>query len=1000
MVPTVKSAFFNKRAAGILFWLLCLSIHGHSQPAQATNKRILEKVNTELSNDPFPASSFLTTEKKQGKFTLIENGKPSNILVSQSDFPGVLKVAGLFQKDLSLVSGQEAQLTVSDNSKAKNLIIVGTLGKSKLIDQLVQQGKIDAAKLKGKWEQFSIVPVSKPMAGVENALVIVGSDKRGTIFGMFELSGKMGVSPWYWWADVPVKVRKNIFVKPGTYTIGEPKVKYRGIFINDEAPALRYWAQEKFGGFNHKFYDKVYELLLRNKANYLWPAMWLPVAFAADDPENARLADEYGIVISTSHHEPMMRAHHEWQRFNGGAWNYKTNKAKLQEFWRGGIERMGNYESVVTMGMRGDGDEGMSEETAVDLLQTIIKDQREILADVTGKPAKETPQVWAIYKEVQDYYDKGMRVDDDITILFSDDNWGNLRYLPKKEDLRRPGGYGMYYHFDYVGAPVSFRWLNVTQIERVWEQMDLTYEAGVKNLWIANVGDIKPMELPTSFFLDMAWNPEAINADDLPNYYVNWAKQQFGNGHAEEIAKILSLYTKYNARRIPEMLKPDTYSLKNYREADRIVEEYRQLLHRSKSIYNQLPQSQKSAFYQLVLSPVEMSNNINEMYVAAGKNKLYAEEGRASANMYAEKVKELFAKDAELTRQFHENLVDGKWNHMMSQTHIGYTSWNHPRANVMPAVSYINTASLPQLGYSIEYGPNPAWGGFSVESDPLFSQGFTAFDPYNQQSFYVDIFNMGEGILNYSIEAKNDWIKLSKREGKVQYDEKIFVSIDWDKAPKENVSGEIIIKGAGKAYAVKVPVRNNLPKASGFVENNGVVSMEAANYTNKIDSKDIHWTIVPNLGRTHSSVIVEPVNVPRQKLQKGSPRLEYEFTVFDAGEITVEAYLSPTQDFKKQDGLQYAISINDEEPQIINMNGGETKPDYEYAAWWTKSVADHIKTRKSKHKIDKPGKQTLKIWMIDSGVVFQKFVIDAGGVKASYLGPPESKFISERKAKK
>jgi len=381
------------------------------------------------------------------------------------------------------------------------------------------------------------------------------------------------------------------------------------------------------------------------------------------------------------------------------------------------------------------------------------------------------------------------------------------------------------------------------------------------------------------------------------------------------------------------------------------------------------------------------------MYVAAGKNKLYAQQGRASANRYAEKVKDLFKKDAELARQFHEDLEGGKWNHMMSQTKIGYTSWNHPRADIMPAVSYIRTRNTPFLGYSIEYGTEPEWGGHSVEGYPLFSNSFSKFDPYNQQQYYLEIFNMGEGVLNYSLESKNGWIQLSKTEGSIQYDEKVLVSIDWDKVPKEDVTGEIIIKGAGKEYAVKVPVRNMLPKASGFVENNRVVSIEAANYSHKADSKDVHWTVVPNLGRTHSSVIAEPVNSPPQKPGMDSPRLEYDFSIFDAGDVNIGVYVSPTQDFKKQGGLKYAISIDDEEPKIININEGETLPDYKYADWWMKSVADHIKIKTSKHKLVNPGKHTLKLWMIDTGIVFQKIVIDAGGLRQSYLGPPESIYL-------
>lgn len=947
---------------------------------------------------PFSAFSQITisnkTERNDRFFPIVSKAGVATILYEPSENILVKKATEFLASDIAKVTGIKPLISTVAKLETENAIIVGTVGNNPLINRLVAEKKLDVSSITNHWEQFIIQTVDNPAPGIRQALVIVGSDRRGATYGVFTLSEKMGVSPWYWWADAPVQKNDAIFLKKLRYVSDGPAVKYRGIFINDESPAFRYWAFEKFGGINHKCYETIFELLLRNKANFLWPSMWLPTMFYVDDPLNPKVADEFGIVMSTSHHEPMTRAHNEWSQFKGGAWNYQTNKEKLQEFWRGGVARIGNYESVVTVGMRGDGDEGMAEGTAVDLLKTVIKDQRQIIAKVTGKPAEKTPQLWAIYKEVQDYYDKGMRVDDDITILFSDDNWGNIRYLPKEKDLNRAGGYGMYYHFDYVGAPVSYRWLNVTQIERVWEQMKLTYEHGVSTIWIANVGDIKPMELPISFFMDYAWNPKAIEAADLSGYYQKWSRQQFGEYYPKEIAELLALYTKYNARRIPEMLTSETYSLENYREADRVVEEYQELLKKSTTIYRQLPASHKSAFYQLVHSPIEMSCNVNEMYVAAGKNKLYATQGRASANVYAEKVKELFDRDAKLTNQFHKELENGKWNHMMSQTHLGYTSWNHPRVNVMPAVSYIHADTVAKLGYMLEYGPSPAWGGFSVEADPLFSTTFARFDPLNKQSYYLDIFNMGNKPLGYSIEVKDDWINLSKTIGTIQYDERIYVSVDWDKVPKGKVEGTLVIKGAGKEYTVKVPVRNNLLPASGFVENNGVVAIEAANYTKKIDSKDVQLTVVPNLGRTNSSVIIQPVTAARQTPGASSPRLEYEFSVFDGGDFAIDAYLSPTQDFKKQDGLRYAVSIDDDRPQIINMNEGEIKPDYEYADWWTKSVAEHIKIKKSIHKIS-AGTHTLKIWAVDPGIVFQKFVLSRGLLKPSYLGPQESVYIKK-----
>jgi len=940
------------------------------------------------------AGDYVSTQSRKDYFPLVSKGKARSVCISSQDYSGVQKVAGHLQSDIETVTGIRPEIII-DKFVGKQIVIAGTIGKNPIIDRLIAEEKIDAQKVKNRWDTYAIQTVKNPLPGVDLALVIFGSNKRGTIYGMYDLAEKIGVSPWHYWADVPAKTQKELHIKPGFYTAGEPKVKYRGIFLNDEAPALSNWAKETFGGFNHEFYAKVFELILRNKGNFLWPAMWPPTSFFDDDPENMRLADEMGVVISTSHHEPMMRSHEDWNRFGKGKWNYEANKENLQKFWRGGIERMGDYESIVTVGMRGDGDEAMSEETAVDLLKNIIADQRNILSDVTGKPAVETPQVWAIYKEVQDYYDKGMRVDDDITILFCDDNWGHIRILPKKEDLDHNGGFGIYYHFDFVGGPVSYRWLNVTQIEHVWEQMSLAYQWGAQQLWIVNVGDLKPMELPISFFLDFAWNPTAISPDDLPNYYVKWAQQQFTEKYAKEIAEILALYTKYNARRTPESLSPETYSLTNYREADRIVADYQALRKKAQSIYEKLPENYRAAFYQLVLSPVEFCCNLNEMYVAAAKNRIYAHQGRVSANGYAEKVKALFDKDAELTRYYHEELADGKWNHMMAQTHIGYTSWNNPPANKMPAVSCIHTPKKPQLGYIVEHGSDASWQSFMPRGSGLYSREFSSFDPINDQQYFVEIFNQGKEKLDYTVTTKDKWINLSAKKGELHYDQKIYVSIDWEIVPEGNVAGEIKLTGAGSEYRIKVPVRQELPETAGYVENNGVVSLTADRYDWAINTKAVSWITVPNLGRTGSAVTMEPANAERQKPGKNAPYLEYTFTIFDETEVKLHTYLSPTLNYQKNEGLKFAVSIDDEQPIIVNMHEGETEPDWEYPAWWNNSVLDHIKVKVTGHKQLEPGIHKLKIWMMDPGIVFQKYVIDTGGLRPSYLGPPESKYIEK-----
>ncbi|KAF2509412.1 glycosyhydrolase [Flavobacterium zhairuonense] len=641
---------------------------------------------------------YVVNQASAENFPLVSKGKIASILVDDKDYAGVLKVTGHLENDIFKVSDLHPKQIKTISEAEDFVVIIGTLGKSEIIDQLAKEGKIDANQLQGKWEKFTTQIVENPFKGIKKALVIAGSDKRGTIYGIYDLSSQIGISPWYFWADVPIKKQSELHVLPGIHSQGEPKVKYRGIFINDEAPALTGWAFEKFGGFNSKFYDNVFELILRMKGNYLWPAMWGRM-FYVDDPQNAVLADEYGIVMGTSHHEPLTRAHAEWGK-EKGKWDFNTNSETLINFWKDGIKRMGNKETIVTIGMRGDGDEPMTQGTAIGLLENIVKTQRNIIQEVTKKPIEETPQMWALYKEVQDYYDKGMTVPDDVTLLLCDDNWGNIRKLPELNAKPRKGGYGIYYHYDYVGGPRNYKWINTNQIERTWEQMDLAYQHGVDKIWIVNVGDIKPMEFPIEFFLDMAWNPENFNAGNLQDYYVNWAKENFGNQFTGEIAEILKLYTKYNARRKPELLDAKTYSITNYNEAESVLADYQKLVEKVNYINEKLKPEYKDAYYQLVLFPVLASANLNELYVATAKNHLYAEQGRASANDYAEKVKMLFEKDSLLTNYYHTKVANGKWNYMMSQTHIGYTNWQQPDKNVIPKTKTVEVSNKTEAKIS------------------------------------------------------------------------------------------------------------------------------------------------------------------------------------------------------------------------------------------------------------------------------------------------------------
>ncbi|MGB6384055.1 MAG: glycosyl hydrolase 115 family protein [Terriglobales bacterium] len=973
-----------KRVSETILFVLCLS--GLAQPTFAIGR-----------------ARYVEAVPRRGSFAIVREKTLASIYVDPNDYKGVVRAAGDLQADVARVTGRSPTvIDVEDNNGETNLgtnaIVVGTIGKNAVIDRLIRQRKIDVTAIADKWESFLIQVVPKPLPGVEIGLIIAGSDKRGTIYGIYDLSEQMGVSPWYWWADVPVVHKDALFVKSGMHIQGPPAVKYRGIFLNDEAPSLAGWAHKKYGNLNHQMYEKVFELLLRLKANYLWPAMWNN-AFNEDDPLNPKLADEYGIVMGTSHHEPMLRAQQEWKRHGTGPWNYATNGEVLRQFWTEGIERNKNYESIVTIGMRGDGDmpmvEGGDMAANVNLLERIVADQRKIIADHMNPDVAAVPQLWALYKEVQEYYEHGMRVPDDVTLLWCDDNWGNIRRLPTDNERKRSGGAGVYYHFDYVGDPRSYKWLNTIPITKVWEQLNLAYRYGADRIWIVNVGDLKPMEFPMEFFLTLAWNPDQWSPGKIQEYTRSWAAREFGPRYAAEIAEIISAYTKYNGRRKPELLDPTTFSLVNYGEADREVAEWESVVEKAEQIYRSLPQNARDAFFELVLYPVRASAQVAELYMTVGKNQLYARQGRASTNDLAAQARTLFHADAELSDYYNQTLAHGKWDHMMDQTHIGYTSWNQPSSNVMPQVAEIKLPVAAALGVAVE-GSAAAWPGSA--GGPTLPQ----FDNFNRQRRYIDVFNRGTKHFQFTATASAPWILLnqtqdftergSMKPGTVAKERRFWVGVDWQKAPHGSSNGSVMIEGAGAEVTVGVEVFN--PKAPtrasvhGFVEANGYISIEAEHYTDQstksIDANSVRWEKIPDYGRTLSSMSIFPVTARSVMPPEDSPCLEYRIYLFHAGQIHVEAILAPTLNFVPGRGLRYAVSFDDQPPQIIDTLEHNSLAD------WEQSVSDSVRKVKSTHILAATGYHTLKFWMIDPGIVLQKLVVDLGGVKASYLGPPES----------
>ncbi|MBV9848948.1 MAG: glycosyl hydrolase 115 family protein [Armatimonadetes bacterium] len=921
-----------------------------------------------------------------GAFPLVRGLSAAPIFLDRADYPGVIRAAHDLRDDVERVTGVKPELATGRPPAGEAVVIAGTLGKSPLIDNLAICGKIKALSISGKWESFVIATVANPLPGVNQALVIAGSDKRGTIYGLYEVSAQIGVSPWYWWADVPVRHKYALFVRGGRYVEGPPAVKYRGIFINDEAPAMSGWTQEKFGGFNSKMYAHLFELLLRLKANYLWPAMW-GHKFDVDDPDNPKLADEYGIVMGTSHQEPMMRSDQEINDDikSRGPYDYAQNRDAIYRFWQGGVDRVKDDENIYTLGMRGTGDTAINArpDQIIPLLEKVVADQRAILAREVNPDVTRVPQMWCLYKEVQGYYDQGLRVPDDVTLLWSDDNFGNLRRVPTPRERRRRGGAGIYYHFDYVGDPRDYKWLNTVPIEKVWEQMHNALAYDARRIWVVNVGDLKPMEFPISFFMDYAWDPQRWPKDRLGAFTRLWAQQQFGPQFAPQIADVLEKYTKYNGRRKPEEMDSEPYSLTDYREADRVSAEWQALGDEAQGLYDRMPADEKDAFYQLVLYPARASGVVTRLYIAAARNHLYARQGCASANTLADRTEALFREDARLAAYYNHTMSRGKWDHMMDQSHIGYTSWNDPPRNNMPRLTRLDVPAAPGLGVAVE-GSESAWPAAGTGKAAL-----PPFDPHGPQSQYIEVFDRGRAPFTYTATPSAPWVRVSALAGTVGgADRRIEVSIDWARVPAGSSRDAMVtVSGAGGATVVRVradhPPEPSDPSPGAFVESQGYVAMEAAHYTGKTDTPAAHWDVIPNYGRTLSSMSIFPVTAPSMT-PPAAPRLQYRMYLTGAGRASVRAVLAPSLNFVAGRGLRYAVSLDDGPPRVVDVYAHETHGD------WQRSVIDNCRVATTALMVDRPGYHTLNIWMVDPGVVLQKLVVDLGGLRPSYLGPPES----------
>ncbi|ADG87080.1 conserved hypothetical protein [Thermobispora bispora DSM 43833] len=1001
--------------------------------------------------------SYIAAEPGPGRFPLVAGGKAAPLVVASADHRGVLRVVNDLQADIERVTGVRPAVVHDRVPDADEVVLIGTIGASPLIDRLIAEGRLDVTGIAGRWETSLEQVIEDPLPGVRRAFVIAGSDQRGTIFGAYDVSREIGVSPWYWWADVPVPHRDELYVLPGRHTQGTPKVKYRGFFINDENPALGTWAPAYFGpgyapghpgGFTSRFYAKVYELMLRLKANYLWPAVW-GRAFAEDDPDNHRVAAEYGVVIGTSHEAPMMRGIEEWNRhavpaqrdeagyivvpghdpYDGtGEWSFRRNGEAIKRYWADGIRRMREegFEGVVTLGMRGNGDLSLPDGDGIDLMESILAAQREILARESGRDVTTIPQVFTLYKEVQRYWDKGLRPPDDVTVIFCDDNWGNLRKVPDPKFPARSGGYGLYYHFDYVGDGRNYKWVDTVNLANTWEQLHLAYRYGIDRLWVVNVGDLKGEELPLQFFLDYAWDPDRWPLERLGEWRRRYAAQNFGPEHADEIAEILDRYGRLQSRRKPELTnrritvdpakdlatdpgavvyddEASPFRLTAYREMDRVTAEWRRLAERAERVRAALPKEYDDAYYELVYYQVKATANLYELRRAQFLNRHYAEQGRAAANDLADLAEERFAEDQAMSDYYNNELAGGKWRGFQTQPKIGYgdvarygpdAGWQQPERDnealpdaIYPPLRRIELPEKAELGVAVD-GSDSWW---PHETSPAT---LPVFSPYQTQPpQYIEVFNRGTVPFEYTIEPAVPWVTVTPAAGRVEKEVRAVVEVDWSRAPVGRTEVPITISGAGTTVEVLAIVDNPaLPRREfrGHVEANGYVAIEADHYTRAVNTDGITWTLIPGIGRTGNGMTPFPVTAGRRTPGGDGPRLEYTVTLFTAGEVRVTAYLSPRNNVFATDGLAYAISIDDAEPQIVNITKATGADDTAMNRQWQRNTSDNINVTTTVHTVGAPGVHTLKFWMVDPTVVVQRLVVDTGGLLDSYLGPPES----------
>lgn len=979
------------------------------------------------------------------------------ILYDEGALSGVKKIAAKLASDLGAVFGVAPcvsaieNLTSADAALIEVPILIGTIGvpacgtkrakpqASCILAKLEAAGLLDLSEIAGQREVYqhnvlTTIPSDLSLPHAKTALVIAGSDKRGTVYGIFAVSEKLGVSPFIDWLDVKPE-KKSEFTISGryTYTSKEPSVRFRGFFINDEWPAFGNWCNKRFGGFNAACYEHVFELLLRLKGNYMWPAMWSAI-FPDDGPDlaNAELADELGVVMGMSHHEPCLRQGEEYKYLRGpgsiygDAWNFLSNEKGITRFWEDGLKRGGKFENVVTVGMRGEYDTAIMGKDAtlkdnIDLLRKVLKTQNRLIRKYVNPDLDEVPRMLALYKEVEPYFygdehTPGLMGDPElegVTLMLCDDNYGNLRTVPTPEMRDHKGGYGMYYHFDYHGFPISFEWFNTSHLAKVWEQMTTAYDFGIRDLWIVNVGDIFSNEYPLAYFLDLAYDFDAwgtSNKNSARKYTDLFVKKYFGStlstAQMHQAASLLQGYTRITSARRTEAMNGDVYAPFAYEETDTLLLQIDSLMKGASKLYEKLSGNAAYRFYEMIYLPLMANLNVQKMWLLTTQNHAYAKMGSTYAQALAEEIERCLVKDRKLVSELHE-IHDGMWYGMGLSEHIGFQNWCEEGCQY-PVIHTFDPANKPRIITSIP-GTDQYTEGFFWTRRALMLPAF--LDPRCEEG-KIELSTACAKKVAFTVECEAKWIHVEPATGVVApfTRKRLKVTVDRSKikhSAKDKTEAKIVVhfgEGANEGFAeIRVPVETEKSletwagkraKNAGKVfiwcdEEAECISMPAAQYSKNQAGAKGTFEMIPDYNRGLSAMKAYPQDLVFRK-NTDAPMLTYQVLLPKDGRYTLRLMTNPSNPYSHVPQILCGVAANGGKMKKINMiRDGFAVGDGNFI--WSDGVLRNL--RETEVALDlKAGMNTIEITAISPNFVLTKLVLFPEGKPpmASYLGPTET----------